>query len=280
MEHDPLWSSSDLATIVSQIIESIRLTPNTTTKFRPFGAHFGRPPNTELSNIITKPSSKNLSYKQTNQYASDQATLRHPALPRKIMWDWDNDSEPELDIQYKAQSQPTPHASDTDDSENAPLLSHTRVPDKIIPDMLEMTFGDKTSTVVYNRKNITRKTIARKAPEPRGTLKPQWNIIQDGTITNYSLHTITLDTDNRKNTLIRKNDLAIVTETIPREREPKPRLTHMAACKTVGEYKRNQEKIRTFCLEEKAEQAKQQEASAKQARSTHWKRPQYHSPKT
>ena len=102
------------------------------------------------------------------------------------MSDWDNDSEPELNIQYKAQSQPTPHASDTDDSENEPLLSHQRVPGKIIPDKLEITLGDKTSTEIYNRKQIARKTIARKAPEPRGTLKLQLNIIQDGTITNYS----------------------------------------------------------------------------------------------
>ena len=177
---------------------------------------------------------------------------------------------PELDIQYKAQSQPNPATSDTDDSENAPLLSHKRVPGKIIPDRLEITFGDKTSTVIYNRKNIARKTLARKVPEPRGTLKPQWNIIADGTITNYSPHTITLDTDNRKNTVIRKNDLAIVTETKPRESEPdpKPRLIHMVACKTVGEYKRSQEKIRKFCLDEKAALAKQQEARAKQLRTT------------
>ena len=113
------------------------------------------------------------------------------------MWDWDNDSEPELGIQYKAQSQPAPITSDTDDSENAPLLSHKRVPGKIIPDKLEITFGDKTFTVIYNRKNIARKTLARKAQEHRGTLKPQWNIINDGTITNYSPHTVTLDTDNR-----------------------------------------------------------------------------------
>ena len=56
MEHDPLWSSSDLATIVAKIIESIRIILNTTTKLKPFEAHFGRPPNTELSNIITRPS--------------------------------------------------------------------------------------------------------------------------------------------------------------------------------------------------------------------------------
>ena len=51
----------------------------------------------------------------------------------------------------------------------------------------------------------------------------------------------------------------------------------MVACKTVGEYKRNQEKIRKFCLEEKAEQARQQEARVKQARSTPLKTAQYHS---
>ena len=42
----------------------------------------------------------------------------------------------------------------------------------------------------------------------------------------------------------------------------------MVACKTVGEYKRNQEKIRKFCLEEKAALAKQQEAKAKRTRAT------------
>ena len=42
----------------------------------------------------------------------------------------------------------------------------------------------------------------------------------------------------------------------------------MVACKTVGEYKRIQEKIRKFCLEEKAALAKQQEAKAKQTRTT------------
>ena len=222
MEHDPLWSSSDLAAIVAKITESIRLIPNTTTRVKRFEAHFGRPPNTEISNVITRPSSKNLSYKQLNKYASDQVTLRHQTLPREIMWDWVNDSEPELNIQNKAHSQSTPNASNSDDSENAPLLSHTRVPGNIKPDKFEITFGDKTSIVIYNKKHIARKTLARKAPEPRGTLKPQWYIIQDGTITNYSPHTIMLDTDNRKNTVIRKNDLAIVTETKPREPEPKP----------------------------------------------------------
>ena len=61
MEHDPLLSSADLPTIVAKIIDSIKLIPHTNTKIKPFEAHCGRPPNTELSNIITKPSIKNLS---------------------------------------------------------------------------------------------------------------------------------------------------------------------------------------------------------------------------
>ena len=108
------------------------------------------------------------------------------------------------------------------------------------------------------------KTIARKTPEPRGTLKPQWNIIPDGTITHYCPHTTTLDTNTRKNTVIRKYDLAIVTETKPRETTEKPRLFHMVACKTVGEFKIQ---IKKFCLEEKANKAREEEEKTKHARA-------------
>ena len=55
MEHDPLWSSSDLATKVAKKIESLRLMPNATTKIKPFVAHFGRPPNTEHEYETVKP---------------------------------------------------------------------------------------------------------------------------------------------------------------------------------------------------------------------------------
>ena len=82
-------------------------------------------------------------------------------------------------------------------------------------------------------------------------MHPQWTIIPDGTITGYSPHTITIDTPRRKNTVIRQNGIAIATETKPLPPpEPKARFIHMVACKTVGEYKRNKEKIRKFCLEE------------------------------
>ena len=118
-----------------------------------------------------------------------------------------------------------------------------RSPRKITPSEIHFTIGDKTTKLVVNKRNVAKKKITRKTKEPRSTLAPQWNIIPDGTITNYTPHTITVDTPLRKNTVIRKSDIAIATET-------KPRLIHMVACKTVGEYKRNQEKIRKFCSEE------------------------------
>ena len=79
----------------------------------------------------------------------------------------------------------------------------------------------------------------------------------------FSPQTITIDTPLRKNSVIRKDDLAIVTEKKPIiepvTTEQKPRLIHVVACKTVGEYKRNQAKIGMFCLEE----TKQQKAAGK-----------------
>ena len=98
---------------------------------------------------------------------------------------------------------------------------------------------------INKRKQVARKTLLRRAPEPRGTLKPLWNIIPDGTITDNTPLTISIDTHNRANTTIRKNDLAIATETYqkptspPHPQEPKPRLMHFVACKTVREYNKN-----------------------------------------
>ena len=102
-----------------------------------------------------------------------------------------------------------------------------------------ITFGDKTTTITNTVIQVARKTIARKTPEPRGALKPLWYIISDGTIKNYSPTTITLDTNNRKETVIRKNDLAIVNET-------KTKLMHFVVCKKVREYNRIRKK-NNFC---------------------------------
>ena len=61
MSIDLLCSLEDISTIVSNIIQNIRLIPNRITKITPLEAHFGRKPNTALSNIVTKPNKQNLS---------------------------------------------------------------------------------------------------------------------------------------------------------------------------------------------------------------------------
>ena len=166
------------------------------------------------------------------------------------MWEMEQDSKPELDVQYKQPTQNDPLADSTvstesEDSENAPLLSPKLTPGMITPSNLEVKFGDKISTVIYSERELASKTLARKAPEPRGTLKPQWNIIENGTITNYSPNTITLDTDKRKNTVIGKSDIAIVTQPLPvhqKQTSPPKRLIHMVASKYLKEYNRNKKK--------------------------------------
>ena len=204
MQSDSLWSNADLAQIVTKIIQSLRLVTNSVTKIKPFEAHFGRPPNTELSNIIIKPNKTRLTYNKIQSFVSDKTQLKHPALPREALWDLDQEPEPELDIQYRDEvppqsSVPRALSPDTSGSESAPLFSHKRVPGRFTPSKLQITFSDKTSTVIYNKKNIARKTIARKTkPATRGSLKPQWNVIPNGLITNYSPHTITHDTNIKK----------------------------------------------------------------------------------
>ena len=235
-----MWSSETLSARIASIIENIRLIPNKTTKVTPFEAHFGRKPNTELSILLTKPSTKNLSDKQLKSKCLHKKLLRHNALTQEEMWRRDGSSEDELDIQYNTQSSSHTHI-DSDDSENQLLISKS--PSKISPSKLHFSIGDNTTKIIYNKRNVARKSIARKTKEPRNTLAPQWNIIQDGTITTYTPHTITIDTPLRKNTVIRKNDIAIAKETKPLP-ETKPRLIHMVACKTIGEYRRNQEKIK------------------------------------
>ena len=163
-----------------------------------------------------------MSYKKLKLRCLDKR-LRHDALTNEELWRRDGNSEDELDIQYKpsATNPTTPPEIDSHDSENVPLINTpTR---NIRPSELHFSIGDHTTKIVYNKKNIARKTIMRKAKEPRPTLASQWNIIPDGTINGYSPHTVTIDTPKGKNTVIRKNDIVIATESIPLPPpEPKP----------------------------------------------------------
>ena len=152
--------------------------------------------------MLTKTSIKNLSYKKLKSKCLDKKLLRHDPLTQAEMWRRDGSSEDGLDIQYNretTQSIPLKQI-DSDDSENQPLI--TKSPSKITPSELHFCIGDKTTKLIKNKRNIARKSIARKTKNPRNTLAPQWHIIPDGTITNYTLHTVTIDTSLRKNTVI------------------------------------------------------------------------------
>ena len=251
---DPKWDKETLADKITHIIENIRLIPNTTTRITPFEAHFGRTANTQLTNILKKPNRKNLSYNKIKNFHLDKKKLKQAMLSEASIWNQDSDSEPHLDIQYQSPGAESDSDEEPLATKRAPMAQKRKTisPIKIVPDKLSITFGDKTSVLVKERNQVARKTIMRRVKEPRGTLKPLWNIIPDGTITNYTPHTITIDTPKRKDTVIRKSDIAIATEIL----QNKPRLIDFVACKTVDEYKRNREKIKKFYLDEKKQNKK------------------------
>ena len=99
MNIDPIWDNTTIAEKISEIIESIRLIPNRVTKNPPFQAHFGRPKNTGLSNLLTKPNTKNLSYNNIKSFYLDKRLLQNPSLTQAAIWDRDTNSEVNLDIQ-------------------------------------------------------------------------------------------------------------------------------------------------------------------------------------
>ena len=83
LDIDQLWSSKTLSSRIASVIGNIRLISNKTTKITPFEAHFGRKPNTELANMITKPSIRSLPYKKLKSKCLDKQLLRHDALTQE-----------------------------------------------------------------------------------------------------------------------------------------------------------------------------------------------------
>ena len=183
----------------------------------PIEAHFGRKLNTEISNITTTTSHKNLSHKNLTKYCLDKRLLKQNVLTMEEIWKRNGKSEDDLDNRYRSDEddpqyspqsslEPTgnhenPEVINSDDSENVPLALTPRnkdSPRKIYPSEFHFTIGDKTTKFIKTRKNVARKSLSRKTKEPRHTLAPQWNIIQDGTITGYTPHTIKIDTRLRK----------------------------------------------------------------------------------
>ena len=148
---DPVCEKETLGDKIAYIIENIKLIPNTTTRITPFEAHFGRPPNTQLTNILTKPSSKNLNYEIIKSFYLDKKKLKRAMLSEMAIWNNDSNSEPQVNIQYRSDTN-----SDTD-SDNQPLANKQPStsfkrkhisPTRITPDKLSITIGDKTSVLV------------------------------------------------------------------------------------------------------------------------------------
>ena len=261
MNINSMWDNTTIAERISEKIESIRLIPHSVTKIPPFEAHFGRPKNTELSNLLTNPNSNNLSYNNIKSFYLYKQLLQNPTLTPAAIWDRDTNSEVNQDIQYKPE-ETSQHDSPSDDTKTLDSSDSDDVPLRpaqkgtIIPSQIKFQIGDKTTITDQTRRNLARKTIRRQNPEPRGTLKPLWSIISDGTIVDYTPHTITIDTHNRKNTVIRNSDIAISSEKRQKPPEPKLRLINFVACKAVGEYNRIKRKIEKFCVAEKAQALK------------------------
>ena len=159
-------------------------------------------------------------------------------------WNHDSDSEPEVDIQYMSDTNSDTNSVNQPLANKQPSISFKRKhnsPTRITSDKLSIMFGKKTSMLVKTKTQIARKIIMRRIKEPRETIKPLWNLLPGGTITNYIPHTITIDTPTRKNTVVRKRIIAIAadTRTLVKTMQAKPRLMEFVACKTVGEYNRN-----------------------------------------
>ena len=97
-----------LASDVAELIKTLRITPHATTKITPFEAHYGRKPNTPLTNICTTPKISSLSWENTKLSCLDEKMLTKPALTPEAIWNRETNSEDELSVVYKQTYLPEP----------------------------------------------------------------------------------------------------------------------------------------------------------------------------
>ena len=95
-------------------------------------------------------------------------------LNAETIWNLESDSETDLNVKFQERT------SEDDSCDHSTLQNMKKratkpkkiSPTKLTPDKLMITFGDKTTTITNTYKQVSSKTVARKAPEPRGTPKP------------------------------------------------------------------------------------------------------------
>ena len=107
MKNDKSNQPYNLASDVAELIKTLRITPNASTKVTPFEAHYGRKTNTPLSNLSTSPKSSNLSWENTKLSCLDEKVLTKPALSAETMWNREVNSKDELDLKFKQQGKST-----------------------------------------------------------------------------------------------------------------------------------------------------------------------------
>ena len=75
MKLDNRNQSFTIKEAIKSIVYQLRICKQKTTNVTPFQAHFGRKPNTPLSNISTVPKSSNLSYEDILHHYLDADTV-------------------------------------------------------------------------------------------------------------------------------------------------------------------------------------------------------------
>ena len=76
----------DLENSLKAIIQRLRILKQKTINTKPFEAHFGRKCNTPISNITTKPNSKNLNYNPIIKYYLDEDTIPGRSYLSEEQW--------------------------------------------------------------------------------------------------------------------------------------------------------------------------------------------------
>ena len=151
-----------LASDVAELIKTLRITPNATTKINPFEAHFGRRPNTPLTNISTSPKLSNLSWENTKLSCLDEKVLTKPALSAEAMWDRENNSDDELDLVYKGTD-----ARNTK-TKRSPILAGTHLyPNGLWKHTTAKTTANPRGTTCTSTDVNPGKQRAKVQPDPR-----------------------------------------------------------------------------------------------------------------
>ena len=128
-----------------------------TTKISPFGAHFGRKPNTPLSVIQIIPKLSNLTYKSIVNYYLDE----HTVMPEEILPDdkWLNGYRSDIDVE-KGMSRATQEAKSrgraSNDGESRFLRTKATRPIPVKEQAVELILAQKIHGKRLSKKNLER----------------------------------------------------------------------------------------------------------------------------